>query len=57
MVDTQSSKIEANWFPYTRTKYKHFSDLIDALFSNKSSLLKTVLSGLKLESSSNKEKI
>lgn len=57
MVDTQSSKVEANWFPYTRTKYKHFSDLIDALFSNKSSLLKTVLSGLKLESSSNKEKI
>ena len=57
IIDAMSAKIEANWYPYTRNKYKIFSKLLDALFSKNSSLVKTILSGLKLESSANKEKI
>jgi acyl-CoA reductase-like NAD-dependent aldehyde dehydrogenase len=57
IIDAQGPKIEANWYPYTRNKYRIFSDLMDALFSNKSSLVKTILSGLKLETTAKKEKI
>jgi acyl-CoA reductase-like NAD-dependent aldehyde dehydrogenase len=57
IIDSQSAKVEANWYPYTRNKYRIFSDLTDALFSNKGSLVKTIMSGLKLESTTNKEKI
>lgn len=32
MVDKQSGKREANWYPYTRTKYRLFDRLIAALF-------------------------
>ena len=57
IIDSQSAKVEANWYPYTRNKYNIFSDLLEALFSNKGSLVKTIMSGMKLESSANKEKI
>ncbi|MFE8073143.1 aldehyde dehydrogenase family protein [Marinobacteraceae bacterium S3BR75-40.1] len=32
MVDKQSSKLEANWYPYTRRKYRLFDQLIQGLF-------------------------
>lgn len=34
LVDADSSKIEANWYPYTAQKYNLFSGLTQALFSN-----------------------
>lgn len=57
LIDTQSAKVEANWYPYTRNKYQAFSDLLAALFSPKKSLLDTLVKGLKLESLANKEKL
>lgn len=57
VIDTQSSKIEANWYPYTSDKYNMFVKLIDSLFSKKSSLVKTAINGLKLEKISSKRKI
>lgn len=33
LADTDSKKIEANWYPYTPTKYNLFSGLTQALFS------------------------
>jgi len=57
IVDSQSAKLEANWFPYTKEKYERFSELIDSMFSGKGKLLKTIISGLKLENSANKEKL
>ncbi len=32
MVDADSKKIEANWYPYTKTKYTLFSGLTQSLF-------------------------
>lgn len=57
VIDTQSSKVEANWYPYSTKKYSMFLKVIDSLFSNKSSLIKTAINGLKLEKISDKEKI
>jgi len=55
LIDSDSSKIESNWFPYTRKKYELFSDLTVNLFSNGlGSFIKFLISGLKLESYSNK---
>ena len=33
LVDKDSKKMEANWFPYTEKKYRIFSDLTRALYS------------------------
>lgn len=57
LIDTQSGKMEANWYPYTPAKYKAFSALVASLFSPKKSLLKTIVHGLKLESLAKKEKL
>lgn len=57
LIDTQSSKIEANWYPYTPTRYQLFSQLIAALFSPRKSLFKTILTGLQLERQAQKEKL
>jgi acyl-CoA reductase-like NAD-dependent aldehyde dehydrogenase len=57
LIDSQNGKIEANWFPYTAARYNLFSNLVSALFSTQKSLLKTLLSGLKLESQAQKEKL
>ncbi len=55
LIDKDSSKIESNWFPYTRKKYELFSDLTVNLFSSGlGSFIKFLISGLKLESYSNK---
>lgn len=55
LIDKDSSKIEANWFPYTAEKYRLFSDMMVGLFSGGvGGMVKFALSGMKLESYSNK---
>ena len=51
LIDQNSKKMEANWFPYTAKKYKIFSDLTAALYSpgKISGLIKSAYYGLKLE--------
>ncbi len=51
LVDKDSKKMEANWFPYTTKKYKIFSDLTKALYSPGKimSLVKGAFHGLRLE--------
>jgi len=51
LIDSNSSKMEANWFPYTHKKFKLFTDLTTRIYSR--GILSTVraaVSGLKLES-------
>jgi acyl-CoA reductase-like NAD-dependent aldehyde dehydrogenase len=52
LIDKDSSKIESNWFPYTKEKYAMFSKMTEGLFTG--SWIKFALSGLKMESYSNK---
>lgn len=56
IVDGQSKKIEANWYPYTRKKYELFGNLISAMVVKNPvvQLLKIALSGLPLESHAQK---
>jgi acyl-CoA reductase-like NAD-dependent aldehyde dehydrogenase len=56
LIDKQSKKIEANWYPYTGEKYRLFTRLLDAAFGAHGigGLVKTALSGMKLESFSQK---
>lgn len=55
LIDSNSKKIEANWFPYTKTKYQAFSKMTVAAFSSGLlSIMKFVLSGLWLETLSQK---
>lgn len=55
LVDKDSKKIEANWYPYTQEKYQNFKNLIGALFNGGATkLIKFAVSGLKLESSAQK---
>jgi acyl-CoA reductase-like NAD-dependent aldehyde dehydrogenase len=55
LIDSDSSNIEANWYPYTKKKYKLFSKLTDATYtSGVKSLFKFAYWGLQLESYSNK---
>lgn len=50
LIDKQNSKIEANWFPYTRKKYALFAKLIKARFGSRFVWpLKTALAGSELE--------
>ena len=55
LIDKDSAKIEANWYPYTAEKYRRFNALIDALFgtSGIKRLVGFALAGLKLERYSN----
>ncbi|MGH7786865.1 MAG: aldehyde dehydrogenase family protein [Candidatus Binatia bacterium] len=56
LVDKDSAKIEANWYPYTTEKYRLFTDLTVNLFSGRGplKLIKFALAGMKLESYSKK---
>ncbi|MBI2519853.1 MAG: aldehyde dehydrogenase family protein [Bdellovibrio sp.] len=55
VIDANSPKIEANWYPYSKTKYQLFSKLLDGLYkSGPKALLGFVVNGLKLEMYSNK---
>ena len=50
LVDKNSSKMEANWFPYTPRKFRLFTDLTTHIYTAGSgSFLKAAISGLKLE--------
>ncbi len=50
LTDTQSNKIEANWYPYTRVKYALFSDFIQALFGRGwKKWIRFAIVGIKLE--------
>jgi aldehyde dehydrogenase (NAD+) len=51
LVDKDSAKIEANWYPYTSEKYRRFTILTVALFGERGlkRLVKFALAGLKLE--------
>jgi acyl-CoA reductase-like NAD-dependent aldehyde dehydrogenase len=51
LVDKNSSRMEANWFPYTPRKFSLFTDLTTQIYSPGAwSFLKAAVSGLKLES-------
>ena len=56
LIDKDSKKIEANWYPYTREKYRLFTDLTVNLFGERGlkRLVKFALAGLKLERYSNR---
>lgn len=49
LIDKQSKKIEANWFPYTTEKYTLFQGLIGAMIGGAKTLLRFALTGTKLE--------
>ena len=52
LIDKNSAKIESNWFPYTKEKYKLFPNMMIHLYSGR--FIRFALAGLKLESYSNK---
>ncbi len=50
LVDKNSAKMEANWFPYTQHKFRLFSDLTTHIYSPGIwSFINAAISGLKLE--------
>lgn len=50
LVDKNSGKMEANWFPYTRRKFELFTELTTNIYSpGVWSFIKAAVSGLKLE--------
>ncbi len=51
LIDKDSSKMEANWFPYTTKKYQIFSDFTQAIYSpgRIMGLIKGAIHGLRLE--------
>ncbi|MGD9010544.1 MAG: aldehyde dehydrogenase family protein [Desulfobacteraceae bacterium] len=50
LVDKNSAKMEANWFPYTPRKFRLFTDLTTHIYSpGLWSFIKAAVSGLKLE--------
>lgn len=55
LIDKDSGKIEANWFPYTRRKYELFTDLTVQHFTRgAAAFVRFLIAALKLESYSNK---
>jgi acyl-CoA reductase-like NAD-dependent aldehyde dehydrogenase len=55
IIDKDSAKIESNWYPYTKTKYQLFSDLVVHHFTRGwVSFVKFALAGMKLERYSSK---
>lgn len=51
LVDKDSSKLEANWFPYDRKKFDLFSTLTKQLYSDGLlNLIKGAITGMRLES-------
>ena len=58
LVDRQSSKLEVNWYPYSREKYALFEELLESAFGGGAfSLIKTVIAGLKLEALARKKRL
>jgi acyl-CoA reductase-like NAD-dependent aldehyde dehydrogenase len=57
LIDKNSAKIEANWFPYTLKKYKYFETLTKTAFKKDPwSFIVFALTGIQLESHSQKTK-
>ena len=57
LIDSNSDKIEPNWYPYTRAKYLLFDKLIEVLFSHSPwKLLQAALTGAKLEGLSKRDR-
>lgn len=57
LVDSDSAKIEANWYPYTKQKYSLFTGLIQSLFGGGiKKWVGLVTYGLPLESEAKKER-
>lgn len=55
LVDKDSNKIEANWFPYTRRKYELFGAMTENFFSDgAAAFVRFLRAALTLESYSNK---
>lgn len=55
LIDKDSAKIEANWYPYTAEKYRLFTDMTIGLFGRGlTSLARFAVAGLKLESYANR---
>lgn len=55
LIDANKNTIEANWYPYTKTKYQLFSEMTEGLFKGGiGGFIKFALSGTKLESYANK---
>lgn len=55
LIDKQSGKIEANWFPYTRRKYQLFEELVLGLFGRGlGALVRFARAGIALESAAQK---
>ncbi len=58
LIDRDSSRIEAYWFPYSKEKYNLLSQVIDAVFQGGiGGLLKTAWIGLKMEIHSRRNKL
>ena len=58
LIDKQSSKREAHWYPYSKKKYGLFSKLLEAAYSGGPlALLKTALIGVKLEGFAKKDRL
>lgn len=56
IVDSNSSKIEANWYPYTKRKYSLFEGMMQGAFGKGlTSLVKFAKNGLQMESHAAKE--
>lgn len=57
LIDPDSGKIEANWYPYTEEKYQQVIKFLNALFQQSPiRLLKAAVAGLKLELISQKKR-
>lgn len=57
LIDADSAKIEANWYPYTARKYQLFTQMINALFTQSPwRLIKFAIAGLSLESEAKKKR-
>lgn len=57
LIDENSKKIEANWYPYTEKRYQLFSSMIQGLFGGTlKSFIKFLISGLRLEAYASKAK-
>jgi delta 1-pyrroline-5-carboxylate dehydrogenase len=58
LVDRQSNRVELNWYPYSKEKYRLFSKLVDARYGDRPfGLLKAMLAGLKLDRLAQKKRL
>jgi hypothetical protein len=58
LFDSNSKKIEANWYPFTTPKYRVFSQMMQGLFSTQlKGLVQFALRGLQLESLAQKNRV